>query len=109
VAYITNARTNQQMPHYFQFYTSFKENEGALTIKKALDQLDKPYLIVHGSEDETVALQEAENLHSWSANSELRVIEGANHTFGSSQPWDADHLPVHLAEVFEHSLKFIES
>ena len=24
VAYITNARTNQQMTHYFQFYTNFK-------------------------------------------------------------------------------------
>ena len=35
VAYVHNGRTKQEMPHYFQFFTTFKENEERLTIKTA--------------------------------------------------------------------------
>jgi dienelactone hydrolase len=106
VAYITNARTNQQMPHYFQFYSTFIENEQILTISTAVKKLNIPYLIVHGSMDETVPLAEAKKLNTWYNKSQLEVIEGANHTFGSSQPWNERSLPPHLQIVCEQSLKF---
>lgn len=109
VAYVANARTNQQMPHYFQFYTSFKENEEFLNIKTAAEELHIPYLIVHGSNDETVTLKEAENLHLWYPKSELELIEGANHTFGSAQPWKQKTLPLHLALAVESTLHFVKS
>lgn len=109
VDYILNARTNQRMPHYFQFYTNFKENEASLTIKTAAQELGIPYLIVHGNEDETVTLKEAESLNSWCAESHLRIIDGANHTFGSSQPWEKKSLPEHLSAVYEYTLGFIKS
>lgn len=109
VDYILNARTNQRMPHYFQFYTNFKENEASLTIKTAAQELGIPYLIVHGNEDETVTLKEAESLNSWCAESQLRIIDGANHTFGSSQPWEKKSLPEHLSAVYEYTLGFIKS
>ncbi len=106
VAYITNARTNQQMPHYFQFYATFIENEKILTISNAAKKLSIPYLIVHGNMDETVPLAEAEKLNTWYNNSQLEVIEGANHTFGSSQPWNEASLPPHLQTVCEQSIEF---
>ncbi len=109
VAYITNSRTNQQMPHYFQFYTTFKENEQSLTISSAVKNLSTPYLIVHGNMDETVALDEAKKLHTWHAESQLEIIDGANHTFGSSQPWNKTSLPAHLQVVCKQSLRFIKS
>ena len=74
-------RTNQQMPHYFQFYTSFKENEDLLNIKIAAEELSIPYLIVHGELDETVPIKEAENLHAWCPTSQIEIISGANHSF----------------------------
>jgi len=107
VAYITNARTNQQMPHYFQFYTSFKENESFLTIRTAAEKLSIPYLIVHGNLDETVSLEEAQNLNAWFPKSQLEIIDGANHTFGSSQPWSEQTLPSHLSLAVERSLHFL--
>lgn len=109
VAYITNARTNQQMPHYFQFYTNFKENEASLTISTAAEKLTIPYLIVHGELDETVPLEEAKRLNSWSPSSRIEVIDGANHTFGSSQPWTESSLPAHLLTACEKSIDFIQS
>ena len=107
VAYIQNSRTNQQMPHYFQFYTTFKENEDRLTIRNAVSDMNNPVLIVHGSEDETVDLKEARALQEWSPKSVLRAIEGANHTFGSVQPWLENKLPPHLDEVVRESLDFV--
>ena len=39
ISYILNARTQQKMPHKFQFYKNFKENEERLTIKNAVKKM----------------------------------------------------------------------
>ena len=108
VAYITNARTQQQMPHYYQFYTTFKENEAYLNIREAVQNLKIPYLIIHGDQDETVPLQEARNLKSWNDNNRLEVIEKANHTFGATQPWDAPGMPEPLIRALEVIVPFLK-
>jgi len=108
IAYITNARTNQQMPHYFQFYTSFKENEEKLNIRTAVQKLNIPYLIVHGNNDETVLIKEAKDLESWNLSNQLKLIEEANHTFGSAHPWTESNLPLQLTEAVESSIKFLQ-
>jgi len=46
ISYVLNARTNQKMPHLYQFYQNFKENEARLTIKTAVTKLKIPHLIV---------------------------------------------------------------
>ena len=108
VSYIENARTKQQMPHYFQFYTNFKENEERLTIKNAVTKLSIPHLIIQGENDEVVKPNEAENLHRWNPKSELIVVEGMNHPLGCTQPWEGANMPVHLAEVVKYSVDFIK-
>tara|TARA_R110001583_G_scaffold35585_3_gene118265 strand:+ start:83184 stop:84032 length:849 start_codon:yes stop_codon:yes gene_type:complete len=107
ISHIENARTKQQMPHYFQFYKNFKENEERLTIKNAVSKLKISYLIVHGKNDEVVPLKEAENLHSWNPNSKLVVIEKMNHPLGCTQPWEDKKMPVYLEKVVKESINFI--
>jgi len=107
VSHIENARTKQKMPHYFQFYTNFKENEARLTIKNAVQKLTIPHLIVQGKKDEVVLPIEAENLHSWNPESTLVFIEEMNHPLGCSQPWKDLKMPVHLVRVVKHSVAFI--
>ncbi len=97
------------MPHYFQFYKSFKENEALLNIENAVRNLTIPYLILHGSNDETVSLKEAENLNNWNPNNQLELLAGANHTFGCSQPWEDALMPKDLREVVSKSILFINS
>ena len=99
VKYILNGRTKQQMPHYFQFYENFIANENRLTIKNAVSNLKIPYLIIHGNNDTSVFINEAEHLHRWNTNSQLEIIEGANHIFGAQHPWNEPELPNHLKEV----------
>ena len=109
VSYIENSRTKQQMPHYFQFYKNFKENEKRLTIKTAVSSLKIPQLIIQGTKDEVVLPKEAENLHAWNPKSELVMIPEMNHPLGCSQPWEKTEMPTDLAAVVEKSIDFIKS
>ncbi|RPD96666.1 alpha/beta hydrolase [Aureibaculum marinum] len=108
VSYIENSRTKQQLPHYYQFYENFLENKKRLYIKTAVENLKIPYLIIHGTNDETVPLNEAENLNSWCKTSELYLVKNANHTFGGKHPWEEKLLPTHLLEIVDKSNVFVK-
>lgn len=108
ISYIENARTKQQMPHYFQFYLNFKKNESRFTIKNAVEKLNIPHLIVQGSQDDVVIPKEAENLHKWNPSSELFFVEGMNHALGCVQPWKESKMPFHLEQTVIKSIEFIK-
>jgi pimeloyl-ACP methyl ester carboxylesterase len=107
VFYVKNGRTKQDMPHYFTFYKDFIQNEQRLSIKSAVKQLNKPYLIIHGSGDESVSIKEAEQLKQWSPLAELEVIENSTHTFGSKHPWEESKLPKDLQTIVNRTIDFI--
>ena len=109
VAYIENTRTKQQMPHYIQFYEDFVANEERLTIARAVQELNIPQLIIHGTVDEIVGLEEAQALHQWNNESELFVVEDANHVFGGMHPWKSDSLPEHLVQVCQKLVSFVNN
>jgi pimeloyl-ACP methyl ester carboxylesterase len=107
VSYILNSRTNQKMPHLFQFYQNFKENEPRLTIKNAVSKIQIPHLIIQGEKDEVVLPVEATNLHAWNPKSELFIVEGMNHPLGCTQPYKSSNMPIHLKKVVLKSIDFI--
>jgi len=106
IKYVLNGRTHQQMPHYFQFYEDFINNEKRLTIKRAASNLNIPHLIVHGSNDTSVLVDEAKALHKWNPNSKLAIIENANHVFEVSHPWEKDILPLEFKEAIQAMIDF---
>nr|WP_091407206.1 alpha/beta hydrolase [Aquimarina amphilecti] len=106
VFYIENGRTKQKMPHLFQFYTTFVENKERLTISKATRNIKIPYLIIHGTEDPTVNLAEAEDLHRWNPNSELYLVSGADHVFSAKHPWIKEYMPNDLSVIIDKSVEF---
>ena len=107
--YVENGRTKQQMPHYFQFYEDFAANEARLTIQRAVKNLKIPHLIIHGSGDTSVSVEEAYTLHKWNPNSKLEIIEGANHVFDSSHPWKKDALSQDLHNAVMLCLSFLKN
>jgi pimeloyl-ACP methyl ester carboxylesterase len=109
VKFIENGRTKQQMPHYFQFYQDFIKNENRLTIKRAVSNLKIPHLIIHGSDDTSVSVNEAKVLHKWNPNSKLEIIESANHVFGASHPWKNDELSEDLQKAVDISINFLKN
>ncbi len=99
VKYIINGRTQQKMPHFYQFYEDFIANETRLTIQRAVEQLQIPFCIIHGKADTSIDIYEAENLHAWNTNSELYRLENANHVFGAKHPWESNQIPPDLDEA----------
>jgi len=108
VKYVQNGRTKQEMPHHFQFYTDFKENEKRLTIQRAVEQLEIPHLIIHGNDDPSVSVKEGEKMHQWNPKSKLKIIEGTNHVFGAKHPWEENEMPNPLKQVVKASIDFIK-
>ncbi len=109
VKYVLNGRTKQQMPHFYQFYEDFIENEERLTIKRAVEKLETPYLIIHGNNDTSVSVEEAKKLHSWCSNSQLEIVEKANHVFNTSHPWKKEGLPKELKEAIQLCIDFLNN
>ncbi|MDT0648232.1 alpha/beta fold hydrolase [Zunongwangia sp. F260] len=109
VRYITNTRTKQQLPHHFQFYRNFKENEERLNIQKAAKKLEIPHLVVHGSSDTSVSIADAGNLFEWSPTSKLLLVENADHVFGMKHPWKEEDFSKDFKYVLDNTLKFMET
>lgn len=106
--FVKNGRTEQQMPHDWQFYEDFIANEERLTIRRAATNLDKPWLIIHGGADTSVSLSEGKALHRWNPKSTLEIIKEANHVFGVKHPWEEKALPSHLKKVVQLSCDFLK-
>ena len=109
VMYSENKRTHQNMPHFYQFYEDYKANEDRFNIQYAAQHLQKPFLILHGTEDEAVKEKEANLLYQWCKTSELHLLENAGHTFGAKEPWPEEQLPSDLQKATEISINFFKN
>lgn len=109
VMYVKNGRTKQDMPHLYQFFEDFTQNEEALTILKQAQKINQPHLILHGDVDEAVSVNDAHQLFKASPNSELKLIREANHVLGASHPWNQDRLPEHLRQAVQCMVNFLRN
>lgn len=107
IAYIENARTKQKMPHLFDFYEDFKNNEERLTISRSAEKLKIPALVIHGTADPTVSLDNAYDLHEWIPDSEIFLLKGSDHVFEVSHPWEKENLTPAMEQVVEKTSEFI--
>jgi len=105
-AEVTNSRTGQVM----RIDTDLLEDvelHGAtkLDVAGAAQKVKVPWLIIHGTGDETVRSTEAERLHELSPEvSTLRLIKDANHGFGATHP--LNEIPRALEKVVLETVKF---
>jgi uncharacterized protein len=83
VKYVHNTRTGQDLPQYFSQYEDFQQHKSELSIQDSCKELKKPVLLIHGDGDESVSISEGYELASY-CQTDLKVIEGADHTFGST-------------------------
>ncbi|MDQ0780441.1 S9 family peptidase [Chryseobacterium sp. W4I1] len=107
VYYVLNGRTKQEMPHYYQFYEDFENNVHRFDVERAAEMAKAYVLIIHGTNDESVSVKNAEHLHILNPNSELFLVEGADHTFGAKEPWTENRLPENLNTITEKCIDFV--
>jgi len=109
VMYVLNSRTNQNLPVYYQMVIDFEKNAERLDIPKAASHLHCPWLIAHGSNDETLPFQMATDLKSRNEKAELYIINEAGHTFGGSHPHETIELRKHTQLLVDKTISFLKN
>ncbi len=89
---VVNARTGQQLALGLGLLEELETRGDELDVLAAARAVRAPWLIVHGEDDESVPVIEADRLAEASSGShellrELFRIGGANHTFGARHPF----------------------
>ncbi len=108
VIYVRNARTNQDMPHFYSFYEDFVHYKSLLNIESAATAINVPFLQIHGDMDLTVSISEGQKIAEWT-DTDLVIMKGADHTFGSKQPWSEEDLPEDLEVVVHEIFTFLSN
>ncbi|QNM84997.1 alpha/beta hydrolase [Polaribacter pectinis] len=108
VKYVENGRTKQQMPHFYQFYINFKENEERLNIERSAKKITVPHLIIHGDNDTSIFVEEGRKIHAWNPKSRLEIIKNADHVFNVSHPWKKEKMSKELEEVTKICIEFLK-
>ena len=107
VIYSYNVRTKQNTPLKIDLLHDLESHSKEYNILEAATRINQPWLIIHGTADENVLLEQAEKLKNLNPNAKFQVIEGANHVFGASHPYYDHILPQELQLVCEKSLEFL--
>jgi pimeloyl-ACP methyl ester carboxylesterase len=110
---ILNSRTGQVLPLGMALLEDSERNAERLDVLKAASLLRVPYLVIHGTDDESVSVADGVRLAEAgdASTTRLQLIEGAAHTFGAVHPFQgttehltraievtADWLTKHLAD-----------
>jgi dipeptidyl aminopeptidase/acylaminoacyl peptidase len=91
---VVNSRTNQLMRLDITLLEDIENNKNTtLNVKQALNNLKKPLLIVHGEQDLTVPIEEANMLYDWSNKklTEKYFIPAIGHTYDIKHPFEGSN------------------
>lgn len=103
---VVNGRTGQELPVSSEVLDDLEANAASLDLEAAASRRRAPWLIVHGDDDETVAIEDAARLRAAAAEpTRLEIVAGGGHTFGARHPF-AGPTPA-LIEAMNHSQRWL--
>jgi pimeloyl-ACP methyl ester carboxylesterase len=106
VSYVENKRTGIELPLYFQFYENFFKHRERFDLKNNLMKLDKPLLLLHGTDDQVVSVKDSEWIYENFDHAIMVHVDNGDHTFGGKHPWHEEILPEKLNFVVEETIEF---
>jgi pimeloyl-ACP methyl ester carboxylesterase len=104
VGTVLNARTGQEMPIHREVLEDLEANRERWNLLKRLPEWNRPLLILQGDQDVSRLVEGAHQLHQAAPQSTLRILPGANHTFGAVHPFQGS--TPHLDRVLEETANF---
>jgi len=107
VIYSLNTRTKQNMPLNVTLLEDLEHNSELLEIGSAAKKVAQPWLIIHGTEDAGVAVDQAKELNRQNPKSRLLLIDKGDHVFGANHPWTENEIPEKLKEVCDETISFL--
>ena len=86
---MTNQRTGQVLTIGRDALDDIDGNAARLDIMAGAARVRSPWLIIHGDADPAVPVAVAAQLRAASGapRTEMMLVEGGDHTFGSKHPW----------------------
>lgn len=104
---IVNSRTGQVLPMYVDRLEDIENNAAHLDIVAAAGEVSVPWLLLHGTGDTSVPVEEGKRLAAAARPQLIRSIfyEGANHTFGAVHPFAG--LNIDLAQAIDETVKWM--
>jgi pimeloyl-ACP methyl ester carboxylesterase len=98
---ILNSRTGQMLPLGLALLEDAERNGERLDVLGAVSRLRVPYLVIHGTDDESVSVADGVRLAEAgpSETTRLQLIEGGGHTFGAVHPFQG--TTEHLTQAVE--------
>jgi dienelactone hydrolase len=106
---VKNSRTGQVLHLGMGMLTDIEKNvKKSLHVADAAKNLEKPLLLLHGSNDESVPYYEVETLNIYAdpALTQMKLLPGTGHTFGAKHPFEGSTESLDL--VLDHTLKFFQ-
>lgn len=85
---VVNQRTGDVLPLYPDILDDLERNGATLDVLRAARDVRVPWLIAHGSEDESVPVADAHELSSSAPRATPLILAHAGHTFGIKHPWN---------------------
>ena len=105
VQFITNSRTGQELPLYYQLYEDYMQHSERLDVQAAIARLNIPVLICHGTEDTSVPISSAYALYAAQPSAQLFTVS-SDHVFGRRHPWTEPAPPPAMQQVMDTTLAF---
>jgi pimeloyl-ACP methyl ester carboxylesterase len=106
IAYVTNARTKQEMPIKPIFYEDLLQNKDRYHIVQRLAEMNTPVLHVQGDKDGQRLLKGLETMRAAAPNNPVTMIEGGTHTFGAVHPFKG--TTPQLEQALQASVQFLK-
>lgn len=107
VAFVTNARTGQKLPHKYSFYQDYLDNAIRFNLSLARSNIKCPVFVAQGHADPAVPVWEAEKIAEDIAHSTLKIYPETDHVFGAKHPYLASRLPKKVEELLFDVVRFI--
>jgi dienelactone hydrolase len=104
---VENSRTGERIPIFVDVLDDVEQHRGnSLDIRAAAGRITVPWLIIHGTADNAVSLEEGKALFRASGRpgTEFLPIEGGGHTFGGVHPWQGE--TPELTVVLDRTVKW---
>jgi pimeloyl-ACP methyl ester carboxylesterase len=107
VAFVSNARTGQKLPHKYSFYQDYLDNKLRSNLANARSKIDCSVFVAQGDSDPAVPVWEAETIATEINNSTLKIYSNTDHVFGARHPYLASELPVKVKELLTDVIRFL--
>jgi dipeptidyl aminopeptidase/acylaminoacyl peptidase len=107
---VVNSRTQQVLPLYLDVLEEVEQQKvNRLDLEMAAREVKAPWLLLHGEEDDNVPCGESERLYAANglATTELKIVNGAGHTFGAQHPMAG--IPDTLERTMQQTLTWFST